>query len=86
MQTFLTVEQKDASGDWSVYLTDNSWFTQFHWQRTSELLGESIANITWTIAPGTPPGTYKIQHFGFHKEITGNIYPYSGSSSAFDVI
>ena len=57
----------------------------FHWAHTSEILQESVATIKWNISPNTALGTYRISHFGVHKELLGKKLPYSGTSQEFQV-
>ena len=45
----------------------------------------SQATITWDIAEGTEPGTYRIQHFGDYKQVFGGTGSFTGTSSSFDV-
>jgi len=80
--TFLTVEQQ-VNGQWQVVLNDGDWDTKFQWAR--RYIAESLITITWQIAPNTTPGTYRIQHFGNSKSLTGKISPYTGTSSTFTV-
>lgn len=49
-------------------LTDNDITTKFYWGRPFMLSPTSEATITWEIPEGTPDGTYRIQHFGDHKQ------------------
>ena len=42
---------------------------RFSWRHTSVILGESLATVTWDIPSDAIPGTYCIQHFGYHKEL-----------------
>ena len=42
---------------------------RFEWEQTNLLLGHSVATISWTIPEGVTPGTYRIQHFGYHKPL-----------------
>ncbi|MFE5481129.1 neutral/alkaline ceramidase [Streptomyces sp. NPDC056527] len=83
--TFLEVQQlKD--GSWIRHLDDGDWQTKYRWQRTSTLTGESTATITWDITPGTPPGTYRIAHYGDAKNgLTGAITAFTGVSRPFTV-
>jgi len=80
--TFLTVEQQ-VNGQWQVVYTDGDWDTKYHWQR--RYVAESLITITWQIAPTVPAGTYRIQHFGNSKALSGTISPYTGTSSNFVV-
>ena len=66
-------------------LTDNDMSTKFHWKRPSMLSPQSTATITWTIAEGTPPGTYRLRHFGDYKHVFGGTQSFSGASSSFSV-
>ncbi|MFD8976985.1 neutral/alkaline ceramidase [Streptomyces sp. NPDC059593] len=83
--TFLEVQQlKD--GSWTRHLDDGDWQTTYRWQRTSTLTGESTATVTWDIAAGTPPGTYRIAHYGDAKHgLTGAITAFTGVSRPFTV-
>ncbi|MFB6895601.1 neutral/alkaline ceramidase [Streptomyces hydrogenans] len=83
--TFLEIKRlKD--GVWTRHLDDGDWQTKYRWQRTNALTGESAATITWDIGPGTPPGTYRIDHYGDAKNgVTGAITPFTGASRPFIV-
>ncbi|XP_052739425.1 neutral ceramidase [Bicyclus anynana] len=78
----LESEQDDA---WTVVATDADWETKYIWQRSSKILGTSKAEIEWEIPVGTPPGTYRLHHYGNYKYILGGIYPYHGFSDSFEV-
>lgn len=80
--TYLTVEQY-VNGNWTVVADDGSWETKFAWKRVG--LSESHATITWEIPQWTEPGQYRIRHFGYHKNIIGQVSPYEGSSKEFTV-
>ncbi|MEU3609361.1 neutral/alkaline ceramidase [Streptomyces sp. NPDC035033] len=83
--TFLEV-QRLKDGVWTRHLDDSDWQTKYRWQRTNALTGESTATITWDIPPGTPPGTYRIDHHGDAKDgVTGVITPFTGVSRPFTV-
>ena len=68
-----------------MVLTDGDWDTRFYWNKSFILNPTSTARITWTIAPDTPVGTYRIEHFGHSKGILGDIQPFHGTSSSFKV-
>ncbi|KAL4710654.1 hypothetical protein ACJJTC_003290 [Scirpophaga incertulas] len=78
----LVSEQDDA---WTVVATDADWQTKYIWRRNSKILGTSYSDIEWEIPAGTPPGTYRIHHYGSYKYILGGIYPYHGFSDSFEV-
>ncbi len=85
--TFLTVERQ-VGNEWVVIANDSSPETIFKWKSTPNVpnLGESRATITWTIPQGTPPGNYRIQHFGDWKSLsTGKVAPFSATSATFKV-
>lgn len=65
--------------------TDADLSTKFDWKRPHMLSSLSASTIIWRIPEGTPSGTYRIQHFGNHKHLTGDILPYSGVSREFQV-
>jgi len=81
--TFLEV-QRLIDGQWLSVANDGDWSTRFHWQRT--FASESEVSITWTIPPGTAPGTYRIVHFGDARSLFGKVRAYSGRSRTFDVL
>ncbi|XP_078658590.1 neutral ceramidase B-like isoform X2 [Branchiostoma floridae x Branchiostoma belcheri] len=83
--SFLTVERKKDDGTFEVVHNDASWDTMYKWKRTNVLVGHSEATITWTISPGTPPGIYRIRHFGHSKNLVGEITSFVGSSRHFTV-
>ncbi|XP_065884102.1 uncharacterized protein [Dysidea avara] len=85
-KTFLTVEYKSTNSDWKVVHTDASWETRFRWKHTSEITGESLATVEWDIPSSALTGTYRIQHFGNHKNVLEKITPYTGVSSQFQVM
>jgi hypothetical protein len=66
-----------------VVLNDGDWDTRMMWQRY--YIAESLITITWTISDTTRQGTYRIGHFGNSKSIWGDITPYSGYTSSFNV-
>lgn len=83
--TFLEVQRLRDPG-WERHLDDGDWQTTYHWQRTKAATGESTATITWDIAPGTPPGTYRIVHHGNAKNgLTGAVSAFTGTSRPFTV-
>lgn len=81
--TYLTVEQKQSSGSWKVIFTDKDWETRYTWEMTSLVLGHSNAVIRWDIPEKQEEGTYRIRHFGSHKNMLGTIKPFEGESRDF---
>lgn len=43
--------------------------SRFRWEQTSTAEGHSTTTVTWDIPPGVTLGTYRIQHFGYHKPL-----------------
>ncbi|XP_053612724.1 neutral ceramidase isoform X2 [Plodia interpunctella] len=86
-RSYAIIEKLESEQDdsWVSVLTDADWETKFIWERNSKILGTSYAKIEWEIAPGTPPGKYRIHHYGSYKYILGGIYPYHGFSDTFEV-
>ncbi|XP_026489461.2 neutral ceramidase [Vanessa tameamea] len=84
---FAAVERQLAAHDdaWQVVASDADWDTRFTWRRNSKILGTSYADIEWEIPAGTPPGTYRLHHYGNYKYILGGIYPYHGFTDPFEV-
>lgn len=81
------VERLESAEDdaWATIATDADWDTKFVWQRASKVLGTSYAILSWDIPVGTPPGTYRLHHFGNYKYVLGGIYYYHGFSDSFTV-
>jgi len=79
--TFLTIERKQGNG-FKVIATDGNWETKFFWRR--EGIVASIVTVSWEIPAPTPPGVYRICHFGDFKGLLAS-GPYSGCSSLFHV-
>ncbi|RVE54727.1 hypothetical protein evm_000494 [Chilo suppressalis] len=86
-RTYMTVEKLVSEQDdaWTVVATDADWDTKYIWKRNSKILGTSEAEVEWEIPEGTPPGTYRLHHYGNYKYILGGIYPYHGFSDSFEV-
>lgn len=83
--TFLEVQFKEMSGNWTVEYTDAHWETRFRWRRTSTVLGHSEVDIQWDIPDNQKPGTYKISYYGNSKPLVGKISPFSGETKPFVV-
>ena len=81
--TFLTVEQKQADGSYKLFKVDAHYETRFAWER--HRIAESLITIEWDIDEKIPAGTYRLCHFGSHKNLLGKITDYSGCSSEFKV-
>ncbi|RWS23274.1 neutral ceramidase-like protein [Leptotrombidium deliense] len=85
--TFLTVERlNEESGKWEVIATDASWETKFIWERTNAILGHSQVTVVWEIPENVKPGTYKVYHYGYHKNIFQEIKSYFGQTKEFQVM
>eukprot|EP01127_Copromyxa_protea_P004362 TRINITY_DN14227_c0_g1_i1.p1 TRINITY_DN14227_c0_g1~~TRINITY_DN14227_c0_g1_i1.p1 ORF type:complete len:717 (+),score=195.04 TRINITY_DN14227_c0_g1_i1:170-2152(+) len=85
--TFLSVDLQQADGSWKVVFVDGHWETKFHWARkTSILLGESVATITWDIPEWAVPGTYRITHYGDKKGFLEKVTPFTGVTNTFKVL
>ncbi|XP_031168102.1 neutral ceramidase isoform X2 [Sander lucioperca] len=86
-KTFVTVEIYDnRTNNWDVVYTDASWETRFHWLKGSNQ--QSNSTVEWHIPPLAPSGSYRIRHFGHHKQRKGLqavITPYQGTSNVFRV-
>ncbi len=65
--------------------TDADLCTKFDWKRPHMLSSLSSSTVIWTIPEDAQAGTYRLQHFGDHKHLTGSIMGYSGSSREFQV-
>jgi len=85
-KTFSSVERKINDNEWEALVTDHEWDTTFKWTRV--WIAQSTAQITWNIGETiqAPPGTYRIRHFGYSKDLFGTRTPFVGSSSEFKVV
>jgi neutral ceramidase len=81
--SFLEV-QRESGGDWVPVAYDWDHETRFKWGRV--WFWKSKISVEWKIPLGTPPGVYRICHFGDRKKL-GKYDPvsYSGTSSNFEV-
>ena len=79
-KTFLTVEQLQADGSWTVVAVDSNWETKFVWRRMG--VSNSKVTITWDTSKAIS-GTYRIQHFGASKDLLQKISHFHGTSSEF---
>ena len=70
---------------WKVVYTDKDWETKFIWERHHFLSTNSFATIVWEIPPDVEPGVYRIRHFGNYKHLLGQVFPFKGASSTFEV-
>ncbi|KAI0269466.1 Neutral/alkaline nonlysosomal ceramidase, partial [Russula aff. rugulosa BPL654] len=82
--TFLSVDRL-VSGSWQTVRSDSHPSTIYRWLMANDLFGTSTVNISWTIEPGTPSGTYRLVYFGDSKPFIGSITSFSGTSSSFQV-
>jgi len=73
-ETYLTVERKEGS-NWVVIADDSAWETILRWKRHE--LAKSIITIEWNIPPTMKAGIYRINHFGYHKNILQEINAYN---------
>ncbi|XP_026481963.1 neutral ceramidase [Ctenocephalides felis] len=85
-KTFLKVERQVENGGWETVYTDAHWDTKMHWRRINLITGTSDVTVEWTISDDVTPGTYRIKHFGNFKFLLGGIFPYEGTSNAFQVL
>ncbi|KAJ7174628.1 Neutral/alkaline nonlysosomal ceramidase [Mycena filopes] len=82
--TFLSVDQF-VSGAWKAVRSDSHPSTLYQWTRVSTILATSNVNISWTIEPNTPAGTYRLRYFGDSKPLIGSISGFTGTSSNFTI-
>lgn len=85
-QTYAAVEHRQSPGDeWMTVRDDSDWSLIFHWRRTSGFLGTSEVEIVWEIENWTRFGEYRLKYYGDAKSPSGNITPFEGVSSTFEV-
>ena len=76
-KNYLLVERKTAAG-WQRVADDGDWNTRVRWQLEASAY---VAELSWEVPQQTPPGAYRLSHFGF--DATGSAF--SGTSSAFEI-
>jgi hypothetical protein len=81
-KTFLEVQTKDGN-KWNTVYTDLDPCTVYKWER--DFIANSKITIKWYIPEDTPPGEYRIKHYGNNKDIAGKISSYEGTSNVFKV-
>lgn len=72
-----------SNGAWVPVADDSAWETQFAWNYVIEFV--SKLTVQWAVPATAVAGKYRITHFGFHKELTGSVLPYSGTTRTFEV-
>ncbi|TGK20713.1 alkaline ceramidase [Leptospira fluminis] len=86
--TYLEVQQKDPSGQWTRIADDGDPYTSLDWLRTGgDLSPTSEVTITWLIRNAVP-GTYRIVYNGLAKQFWGIFWTYqkfTGISREFQV-
>ncbi|MGI5861247.1 MAG: neutral/alkaline ceramidase [Myxococcales bacterium] len=84
--TFLRVERKQGES-WETVANDWDWETKFRWKRNNcfPTLGCSHVTVEWDIPDDAAPGIYRLRCFGDWKSVGGDIQPYEGTSSEFEV-
>jgi neutral ceramidase len=80
--TFLEVQRKEGD-KWITIFNDNDTSTLYEWKR--DFIANSKITVTWNIPADTKPGEYRICHFGDSRDASGNIKPYTGISSTFNI-
>lgn len=83
--TFALVEILHGKDTWVPAYDDDDLCLRFKWSRPSRFSTRSQATLEWRISKSTPPGVYRIRHFGASKNILGSVRHFTGSSSAFVV-
>jgi neutral ceramidase len=77
--------QKISGGAWVPAAFDWDHETRFKWKKAC--FGKSVITIEWKIPDNTPPGEYRICHFGDRKKPgKKDSVSYSGTSSIFEVV
>jgi neutral ceramidase len=83
--TYLAVQRQNSDKTWETVAVDGDWETKFHWARHAKLTDRSYATVEWKVPASAVPGSYRIQHYGNHKNILQKIEAYTGTSSTFTV-
>lgn len=86
--TFAAVEKLDvrAGGVWRTVRDDADWDLVFRWRRTSEILGNSEAEVVWETEEWAEPGMYRLRYFGDSKSLGGKITAFEGTSAVFTLL
>ena len=84
--TYASVEQLSASGEWVRVRDDADWSVIFRWRRTSSVLATSEVDVSWEVEDGIERGRYRIRYFGASKALgSGEIGQFEGVSGGFEV-
>lgn len=78
-------EQPEPLMNWQVVHTDHDWETKFIWERHRTFSTNSFATVVWEIPDDVIPGMYRLRHFGNYKHFLGEVFPFEGTSSTFEV-
>ena len=81
--TFLTVELSDGQGNWNIIATDANWETKYKWEEVWIL--QSLVTVEWNIPTDALSGTYRIQTFGYSRDLLQNLTPFTGTSREFKI-
>ena len=84
--SFLRVERKQGES-WETVANDWDWETKYRWKRNNcfPTFGCSHVTVEWDIPDDAAPGTYRLRCFGDWKSVGGDLHPYEGTSSPFEV-
>jgi neutral ceramidase len=83
-ESFLRIE-REVDGQWTGVATDDDWATKCRWAVDEKDPQSLSLKVIWEISEHTPPGSYRIGHFGTSRDDSGNRQPFSGYSPAFKV-
>lgn len=81
--TYAAVEMLVGGKRWVRVLDDEDWFLVFTWRRTSLVLGQSEADVTWETKEDVEPGVYRLRYYGDAKQLFGGVEPFEGASEPF---
>lgn len=81
--TYGAVEMLVGGKRWARVLDDEDWFLVFTWRRTSLVLGQSEADVTWETKLDVEPGVYRLRYYGDAKKMFGGVESFEGVSEPF---
>ena len=76
---------RGSSPHWVVEHTDTEWCTKFRWYRSVSVSPTSYARVEWTVPAEATTGLYRVRYLGSSKNLLGEVTPFEGLSSEFEV-
>ncbi|WP_225727836.1 MULTISPECIES: neutral/alkaline ceramidase [unclassified Nocardia] len=82
--TFLEVQRRNASGQWTRVANEGEWAVKFYWSKRG--VADSVARFTWDIPADAQEGRYRFQHYADSCGSDGVLQPFTGTSDEFEIV